>query len=182
VAVAVSGAAADGAEVRAAQDGDRAAFARLLTRHGPAAHAVLLSMLGPDRAEDRMQEVCLLAWRELPQLREPSRFVPWLLTLARNHGRRALRERRRAPRSLEDEQVPAVTDPAHWAAAEILAEVAALPRAYREVVTLRLVAGLDAPALAAATGRSPGAVRVQLHRALGLLRERLQRAGYRPGG
>ena len=31
-----------------------------------------------DRAQDAVQQAFLLAWRELPRLRDPERFSPWL--------------------------------------------------------------------------------------------------------
>jgi RNA polymerase sigma-70 factor (ECF subfamily) len=48
-----------------------------------------------------------------------------------------------------------------------------LPDAYRETLTLRLVAGLSGPEIAAVTGLTPDSVRVNLHRGFRLLRERL---------
>jgi len=58
---------------------------------------------------------------------------------------------------------------AEWA----IAAIASLPEAYRETLMLRLVAGLDGPEIAARTGLTHGSVRVNLHRGIALLRERL---------
>ena len=58
-------------------------------------------------------------------------------------------------------------------AREALAAIAELPVAYRETLLLRLVAGLSGPEIAERTGLTPGSVRVNLHRGVAMLRERL---------
>ena len=52
--------------------------------------------------------------------------------------------------------------------------VASLPPDQAELVALRVIAGLDVAAVAAITGRSPGAVRVGVHRALRVLSTRVK--------
>ena len=47
-----------------------------------------------------------------------------------------------------------------------MALVAGLSRDQAEAVALRVIAGLDTPAVASILGKSPGAVRVALHRGL----------------
>jgi RNA polymerase sigma-70 factor (ECF subfamily) len=58
-------------------------------------------------------------------------------------------------------------------AREALRAIGSLPEAYREVLLMRLVEGMDGPEIAAKTGLTPGSVRVNLHRGMALLRERL---------
>ena len=53
--------------------------------------------------------------------------------------------------------------------------IRALPEAYRETLMLRLVEGLSGPEIATRTGLTPASVRVNLHRGMKLLREKLQR-------
>jgi RNA polymerase sigma-70 factor, ECF subfamily len=48
-----------------------------------------------------------------------------------------------------------------------------LPEAYRETLVLRLVEGMTGPEIAARTGLTAASVRVNLHRGMKLLRERL---------
>jgi RNA polymerase sigma-70 factor (ECF subfamily) len=57
--------------------------------------------------------------------------------------------------------------------AAILAAVRELPEAYRETLILRLVEGLTGPEIAERTGLTPGSVRVNLHRGMQMLREKL---------
>ena len=53
------------------------------------------------------------------------------------------------------------------------AALAALPEAYAETLALRLVEGLTGPEISERTGLTPGSVRVNLHRGMALLREKL---------
>ena len=48
-----------------------------------------------------------------------------------------------------------------------------LPEAYQETMILRLVEGMSGPEIAEQTGLSPGSVRVNLHRGMKLLRDKL---------
>ena len=65
--------------VELAQRGDREAFAILARTHGDRlialAHRILRDL---SRAEDAVQQTLVIAWRELPRLRDPDRFTPWL--------------------------------------------------------------------------------------------------------
>ena len=56
----------------------------------------------------------------------------------------------------------------------VLESVRALPDAYRETLILRLVEGMTGPEIAARTGLTEGSVRVNLHRGMKLLRDRLE--------
>jgi RNA polymerase sigma-70 factor (ECF subfamily) len=115
-------------------------------------------------------------------LRDADRFGPWLLAIARNaarHARRAGRDARDKGR-LEPlpEDVVAPRDDVASNGTEILAMIRGLPETYRETLALRLVEGLSGPEIAAATGLTHGSVRVNLHRGMQLLRERLRAEGY----
>jgi RNA polymerase sigma-70 factor (ECF subfamily) len=58
-------------------------------------------------------------------------------------------------------------------ALEVLNHIRALPEAYRETLVLRLVEGMTGPEIALQTGLTPASVRVNLHRGMKLLREKL---------
>ena len=60
-------------------------------------------------------------------------------------------------------------------ALKLLALVKTLPEAYRETLVLRLVEGMTGPEIAARTGLTAASVRVNLHRGMKLLREKLGR-------
>jgi RNA polymerase sigma-70 factor (ECF subfamily) len=61
----------------------------------------------------------------------------------------------------------------HNEASEILAAIRSLPETYRETLVLRLVEGMTGNEIAGRTGLKPESVRVNLHRGMELLRQRL---------
>lgn len=110
-------------------------------------------------------------------------FRSWVFTIAH---RRLIDERRRLDRRpdatvpLEEVGEPAspaagadrtVMDEAHWA--ELEEHLGALTALQRDVVLLRVVAGLDVAETAAVVDRSEAAVRQLQHRGLRALEERL---------
>ena len=65
-----------------AQQGDRQAFGELVEAFGDRLHAVSQAILRDiPQAEDARQQALLQIWRDLPQLRDPSRFMPWAYRL-----------------------------------------------------------------------------------------------------
>jgi RNA polymerase sigma-70 factor, ECF subfamily len=56
----------------------------------------------------------------------------------------------------------------------VLDTIRGLPDAYRETLMLRLVEGLTGPEIAAQTGLTPDSVRVNLHRGMKMLREKIE--------
>ncbi|MFC4072446.1 sigma-70 family RNA polymerase sigma factor [Actinoplanes subglobosus] len=72
--------------VRAAQSGDRAARDELVAAHLPMVYAIVRQVLGghPD-ADDVTQDVMVRALRQLPSLRSPESFRPWLAAIALRH-------------------------------------------------------------------------------------------------
>ena len=62
-----------------AQRGDREAFAILARTRGDTLFGVALRILcDVGLAEDAVQQMLVIAWRELPRLRDPDRFDAWL--------------------------------------------------------------------------------------------------------
>jgi RNA polymerase sigma-70 factor (ECF subfamily) len=158
-----------GSVVVAAQRGDRAAFGELYRRFHRAVHGVLLSRVPYSDAADLVQETFATALARLPQLADPAAFAGWLMSIARNKAVDHYRGKKPVD-ELVDVAVPA---PRAAEVAEALAALRALPEAYRETLVLRLVEGLTGPEIAEQTGLSAGSVRVNLHRGMKLLRERL---------
>jgi len=151
--------------------GDRRAFAAVHRRYAPVVHACLLARVPPGEAEDLVQDVFTKALEKIHQLRDAAAVGPWLCQLARHRAADFWRRGPRADAALPDD----VAAPARATleAREVLDEVRALPEAYRETLLMRLVEQMTGPEIAAATGLTPGSVRVNLHRGMKLLRERL---------
>jgi RNA polymerase sigma-70 factor (ECF subfamily) len=120
--------------------------------------------------DDLVQDVFVIALRRLDSLREPMAFAGWLLAIARNRAH----DFHRRPRPVEEFQDAAGSDnPDEQEARAALAAIQSLPEAYRETLTLRLVEGMTGPEIAARTGLTPASVRVNLHRGMKQLREKL---------
>lgn len=156
--------------VLAAKSGDERAFTLLHARYGGLVHSILLARAPHADVEDMVQDVFLKSWRQLSALRDAEAFGPWLSRIARNRAVDFFR-RRRNPEALPDDV--AREAPPSAEANEALDAIRALPEAYRETLLLRLVEGWTGPEIAARTGLTPGSVRVNLHRGMQLLRQRL---------
>jgi len=158
--------------VGAAREGDREAFERLYREHSRMVHGILLARAPRAEVDDLVQDVFLLAMRRLPTLREAASFGPWIAAIARN---RANDYHRRAPETVElppDLPSDRATDAeAVW----VLETIRTLPEAYRETLILRLVEGMTGPEISERTGLTPGSVRVNLHRGMQQLRDKLAR-------
>jgi RNA polymerase sigma-70 factor, ECF subfamily len=167
-------AAEDGQLVRLALAGDSIAFDTLYERYARIVHGLLLARVGRDEVDDLVQDVFLTAWRRLDDLRDPAAFGGWIAMIARNRAtdfHRRSAEFVELPANLES---PGDTSNAADANAA-LAAIRSLPDAYRETLILRLVEGLSGPEIAERTGLTPGSVRVNLHRGMKLLRDKLHR-------
>lgn len=152
-----------------ARRGDRNAFAELYRRFHRAVHGVVLAKVAFGDAADLVQDVFAIALERLPQLVEPAAFPGWLMAIARNRSA----DHVRAKKPTDELAEIAVAAPRSAEVAEVLAALRALPEAYQETMILRLVEGMSGPEIAVQTGLSEGSVRVNLHRGMKLLRERL---------
>jgi RNA polymerase sigma-70 factor (ECF subfamily) len=131
-------------------------------------------------AEDLTEQVFLQALAALPRFREEPRpdgassFRSWLFQIARHlvsNERRSSRRHPTAPIETAALEVAAIDDPAARAverdeAARAWAAVLRLPDDRRTAVVLRFVDEMPVAEIATVLGRSEGAVRVLLHRAL----------------
>jgi len=181
--------APDTALVNAAREGDREAFGLLYDRYARVVHGVLLARVPYSAVEDLVQDVFLQALGRLRSLRDAASFGAWIATIARNRAHDYHRRSRDTVELTDDllGEEGASTDasrpmratataagPAADAeAAAALAAIRSLPEAYRETLILRLVEGMTGPEIAARTGLTPGSVRVNLHRGMQQLRDKL---------
>jgi len=172
--------------LRAAADGDAAAFATLWRDSHPPLLRYLWVAAG-DAAEDLASDVWLDVARRIAKFKggEPE-FRGWLFTLARRRVIDRHRYQARHPESPTGDIAPLdrpASDDTFAAALEdistgaALALIATLPHEQAEIIVLRVVVGMEATDVAALVGKSPGAVRVAAHRGLRTLSARLANAG-----
>ena len=156
--------------VTAVLEGDREGFGRLYDLYAPLVHGILLARVPRAEVDDLVQDIFLHAYKKLHTLRDGSAFGPWIAMIARN---RAVDFYRRSKETVEINDEIRGSDMHDSKAAEILELIRNLPEAYRETLVLRLVEGMTGPEIAARTGLTAASVRVNLHRGMKLLRERL---------
>lgn len=162
-------------------DGSANAFEPLVRRYLPVIQGFMLNRLGPGGPwDDLVQETFVAAYRDLPRLRKPERFGPWLVRIAKSK----LADHRRARRwddakSAEAANTadPRVTIGDSLTRTAILNAVAQLPDRYRVVVYMHLFAE-EAPAeIATRLGINESTARTRLQRGLEKLRGALRREG-----
>jgi RNA polymerase sigma-70 factor (ECF subfamily) len=157
--------------IGAAREGDRGAFGALYALYGRLVHGIVLARVPRTDVEDLVQDVFVQAMQRLGSLRDPRAFGSWLAAIARNLATDHLR---RTPRLAEMPPDIAASSDDRTQALAVLAIIRALPEAYRETLVLRLVEGMTGPEIADRTGLTPASVRVNLHRGMKQLRERLE--------
>jgi len=175
----------------AAQEGDRAAYERLLADILPALRAFTRRRLGDDTAavEDVVQEVLLSVHRSRRTYRPERPFEPWLFAIARNavadFQRTRARRRGREESLPEDDFLRDGSTPSpglpsadeRGGSAELSpaldAALAKLPRAQREAVVMLHLEGLSVVEAALRARVSAGALRVRAHRGYRALRSLL---------
>ena len=169
---------ADAALVAAVRAGDRDAFGRLYDAYSRMVHGILLARVPYGEVDDLVQDVFLVALRKIDSLRDANAFGPWLAMITRN---RAMDFHRRSRDTAElTDDLPAANVAAPEAeATEVLNLIRLLPEAYREPLILRFVEGMTGPEIAQRTGLAPASVRVNIHRGMKLLRERLGETKFR---
>ena len=165
--------------------GDRAAFDRLVDRHGSALFRFTSTHCSSPRdAEDALQDGLLAAWRGAATFRGDSSARTWLFQVVLHACRR--RGRRRAGEPAvhapvdEAERLPsgeAAADDrtaSRETGAALAQALAALPEESREVLVLRDVEGMTGEEAAAVLGIGLAAMKSRLHRGRLELKERVE--------
>jgi len=170
----------DVALIERARKGDSRAFERLYREHVGRVHGLCLRMTrNPDQAADCAQDTFIKAWKALPKFEARASFSTWLHRIAVN----TVLEKRRGPTRAEvlvedpteyETDVKAVLD-TPVEEEEIEAAIASLPQGARDALVLCGVYGYEHSEAAGMLGIAVGTCKAQLHRARGLLKDRLER-------
>ena len=165
--------------VEAARHGDREAYADLIRARGDRLFTLAQRILRDvDRTEDAVQEALVIAWRDLPALRDPDRFDAWLHRLVvRACVHEAVRERR----LVANLRVLPVDMPASQDDLLSLADRDQLERGFRRlppeqraILALRHYAGFEPAEIAEILGVPAGTARSRLHHAHRAMRAALE--------
>ena len=153
------------------------AFRRLYRRHASAVYALLLRLTAGDaaKAEDSLQDAWIRAIAGLERFAWRSSLRTWLRGIAINCWREGLRDARRAPLRLVDDEDGEPLGPTASPLDVIALEraVADLPDGYRAVLVLHDVEGLTHEEIADALGIVAGTSKSQLARARAAVRRSL---------
>jgi RNA polymerase sigma-70 factor, ECF subfamily len=172
----------EGALIERAKSGDTRAFERLYRENAGKVYGLCLRMTRDAAlAEDCTQETFINAWRALDRFETRSSLGTWLHRIAVNV---ALGKRRKASPVVADsdsvgtsgEEEPVETE---WTLEtplevnEIEKAIDGLPDGARDVLVLYAIYGYSHAEAAGMLGLAEGTCKAQLHRARGLLRDRL---------
>jgi RNA polymerase sigma factor (sigma-70 family) len=175
---------ADPRLVEAACSGDAAAVEQLLRVCQP--DVKRFARRTCSTAEDAEEAVQIALWqlyRKIGALRTAATFAGWLFRIVERECYRLLRARRNLQawdqsldRMLHQDPLPLELRK------DLIAGIAALPSAYREVLVLRDIDELTAPEVAEQLKITTDAVKSRLHRARSMMREYLITNGYLASG
>jgi RNA polymerase sigma-70 factor (ECF subfamily) len=165
--------------VEQAQRGDREAFAILASTRGDTLFGIARRILRDvSLAEDAVQQALVIAWRELPRLRDPDRFDAWLKRLL-VHACYAEARRKRA--WISSVQVLPVDGPAGPDELASMIDRDEVERVFRRlrpdqraILVLHHYLGLDSNEIGAVLDIPAGTARSRLHYAHRAMRALLE--------
>jgi RNA polymerase sigma-70 factor (ECF subfamily) len=135
-------------------------------------------------AEDLTTQTFLQAYRHFERAQRESNgrpLRPWLIRIAHNLAANYYRDRSRKPTaSLEDNELGELHETEDLVvgreeAVAVLKGVQSLPEDRREALIMRFALGMDNREIARALGRTDGATKVLIHRAIKQLQQELER-------
>ena len=160
--------------VRSAATGDEMAFARLVAaHHASMARVAYVICADEDMTRDAVQSAWAIAWRRLRSLRDPSLVRAWLVAIAANEARQAVRRRRRVTvvDISEDIDRPGGLDPVETVdLVDLRRSLRGLKVEERSLLAMRYAAGLGSAEIGQQIGMSASGVRSRLDRLLDRLR------------
>lgn len=139
-------------------------------------------------AEDLTEQTFLQAYRHYARARRESDgrpLRPWLIRIAHNLAANYHRDRSRKPQTPLDSIEPPAAKHTTEAVVEgreelraVMENIQKLPEERREALVMRFALGMDNREIARAMGKTDGATKVLLHRAIKQLQEHLEEAGH----
>jgi RNA polymerase sigma factor (sigma-70 family) len=171
--------------VELSRQGDRDAFGHLVIRHQAPVCALAYSACGNiPRSEDLAQEIFIIAWRQLADLRDPTKFKGWLFGIARNLINRSFRRQGTDPLAAADilEHSPEACSGASAPPEIIITKeeesilwrvLETMPETYREPMVLFYRQEESTARVAEVLGVSEEVVRKRLSRGRAMLNDRV---------
>ena len=165
--------------VACCQKGDKGAYTGLVNAHVGRIFAVCLAMVGNRHdAEDLAQQTLLRGFMQIGSLRNSERFGGWVVQIARNLCRDAIRRRRPSVVSVRPNKDGVHEDSESHRHLE--AALGSLSQDYRMPLLLFYFNGRSTKSIAETLGISQAAVQTRLSRARRKLRDLLTAEGLEP--
>jgi len=173
--------------VARAKRGEPGAYEEIVRRHQTIAFRTAWVITGEAAdAEEAAQDAFVKAHAALGRFRDGSPLRPWLLTIVANEARNRIKasgRRERLALRVAEERRPGGAVPSPEAALldserrdELLTALAGVSETDRQAIACRYFLDLSEQETAAALGCARGTVKSRLSRALGRLRERMEKA------
>lgn len=176
------------------RQGDHEAFGEFVRGTLDRSLAVARRLLNREEdAQDAVQDAYVSAFRALPRFEGQSKLTTWLHRIVVNSALMRLRQRRRRPQTPIESLLPRFDATGHPSSPvapwnqpppeaiqsrenleRVRAAIDELPEAYRAVLVLRDLEGLDTAEAAAVLEVTPNTVKTRLHRARQALRALLE--------
>lgn len=153
-------------------------FQALVDAHAAELHRFLAGYVGPDDAEDCLQDTLVAALRAYPGLAHGENLRAWLYTIARRKATDLARSRARRPSEPMERLAPAAepsVGPAEPADDGLWVAVRGLPPKQRAALVQRYVLDLDYRAIGDRMGTSDVAARQNVSAGLRRLRKEMDR-------
>lgn len=148
-------------------------FCGQVEKNKAALYRLARSILRNDQdAEDAVAEALCKAYAQLDRLRDPERFLPWLLRIVANESYTLLRQR---PPTFPPEDAGALPCPAPSESPGLWPLVQALPQALQAPVVLFYYEGFSVQETAHILHVREGTVKTRLHRGRQLLKNWLEK-------
>jgi len=165
--------------VRRALEADPESFGELCRRYYNSLIAVADSiLLDHHLAEDAAQETLAMACRQLPGLKKPERFGPWIMAICRNVAKDLLREIQSQRKPVEA-RLEHKSDDQDDVRKAILAEaLQQLPQHLREVIFLRFYNEMSYQQMASILGATEQVIDGRIRRAKKKIAVYLERKGF----
>ena len=166
--------------VMASCTADKGAYARLIEKYYKPVYLLALGMLAATHdAEDVAQETLLKGFTEIRRLRDPARFGPWILKIARNTCINHLRQRKPLARLSQDVAESVTQKPEPGRCQDLEAAIRFLPTELRAPLVMYYFDGRDVKRVAEALDVSPSTVYARLQTAIRQLHDMLTESGDR---
>src|SRR5215216_4094295 len=173
--------------ISAALDGNQQAYAHIVQRHKAFVFTLVLRYIkSREDAEELAQDVFIKAYRALADFKGNSKFSTWLYTVTTTTCITFLRKKKLEVQSLDNEQVFERADNMDGGMSanqiEQKSKVNMVNEAIKmlspddaQIITLFYKGEQTLDEIAQILGKEPNAVKVQLHRARGRLKEKMQK-------